>query len=243
MFEEVPFILGFMMVSVVISYLSMHYIGSPLSKIFKALTLIGIVIHELFHCLMCIITRTPIENVTLVKSEKSEKTGRIEFYGEVNVSDRISFLQAFLVSFAPLYLSFWIFFGLLSLLINVRVNAVIFAICIFIMISLVLSAYPSSSDFKTILKAFQLDTRNSLYQFVLIGLSFLITWITIMVFELQYFHEILIYLIIAGYYFAFKYGFKISYNLLQSINRKKLERHRRIHNRSYRGYVRRKYKP
>ena len=46
MFEEVPFILGFMILSVIISYLSMYYIGSPLSKIFKALTLIGIVIHE-----------------------------------------------------------------------------------------------------------------------------------------------------------------------------------------------------
>ena len=69
MFEEIPFILGFMMLSVIISYLSMHYIRS---KIFKAFPLVGIVIHELFHCLMCIITRTPIENVVLIKKEESK---------------------------------------------------------------------------------------------------------------------------------------------------------------------------
>ncbi|MHA2283695.1 MAG: hypothetical protein ACXAC5_22870 [Promethearchaeota archaeon] len=215
MFEEIPFILGFMIFSVIFSYVALKYVPPPFSEIIKGLAIVGIVIHELCHYLMCIITRSPIEKVTLIKKLDFKEEQRLGYYGEVQVQEhRISFLQAVLIGLAPLYLSFWLFFFLLNILVYSPVEPVVFIICIFVMISISLSAAPSFADFLMIPKVFLNDFNHSMYQVLLIALSFLLTITMLTVFDLQSFHEFFVYLIITGFYFGFKYGFQITGNLL-----------------------------
>jgi len=215
MFEEIPFIFGFMMFSVILSYLAFKCVPPPYSEIIKGLAMAGIVLHELCHYLMCIVTRSPIEKVTLIKKLDFKEEQRLGYYGEVQVQEhRISFLQAVLIGLAPLYLSFWLFFFLLEILVYSQVDVVVFFICIFVMISISLSAAPSFADFLMIPKAFLNDFNHSMYQVLLIILSFLLTFTILTVFALQGFHEFFVYLIVTGFYFGFKYGFRISGNLL-----------------------------
>jgi len=176
MFEELPFILGFMMFSVIFSYLLFTYIGSQ-SKIIKSLAIVGIIFHELCHVFMCIITNTPRESVSLFKKVESENGTPVKYYGEVKVNeDGVTFIQSFFISFAPLYISFWVFFLLLNLLIHNQVEFLIFILVIYIMVSIVLSAAPSFADLAVIPKIFQRFPAYSLYQIFLIAISVLSTW-------------------------------------------------------------------
>jgi len=244
MFEELPFIFGFMIFSIIISYILIKYTPEPFSKIVKALAVLGIIIHEICHVVMCFITHSPVESVSLIKKVEFENSGKVGYYGQVNIyEERVSFLQAFLVSFAPLYLSFWIFFSILGFLTDNQVNnPLIFLLSIFLLISLVLSAGPSFSDLAIIPKAFSYDVNNSLYQILLIILSILTTWLIVFSFNIQFLHEIIIYLIIAGFYFVFKFGFRLTINVFYLIYEKHTNRidKRNVQNR---GILKRRRKP
>jgi len=230
-----------MIFSVIFSYLAFKYVHPPFSDITKVLALAGIVIHELCHYIMCIITRSPIENVILVKKLDFKEEGRLGYYGEVEVQEhRISFLQAVLIGLAPLYLSFWLFFLLLEMLLYSQVEPVFFFVFIFIMISISLSATPSFADFLIIPKAFLNNFNHSMYQVLLIVLSFLLTFTTLTVFNLLDFHEFFVYLIITVFYFGFKYGFQITGNLLYK-NRSTAKTLSNINN--FKRYSRRRHNP
>ncbi|KKN56220.1 hypothetical protein LCGC14_0574270 [marine sediment metagenome] len=211
MFEEMPFILGFLIFSVIFSYLALKYVGPPFAKIIQGLAMVGIVIHEICHLVMCIITRSPIEKVTLIKKVDFKEEQRFEYYGEVLThADRISFLQAVLIGLAPLLISFWIFFSLLEMLTTIRVDAVVFTVSVLIMISISLSAAPSLSDLSIIPKAFLNDFNYSMYQIFLLLIALLLTFTTLSTFKLHGIHGLYVYLIITGFYVGFKYGFRIT---------------------------------
>ena len=110
MFEELPFIIGFLLFSILVSYLMLKYITEPFKKIIVGLMVVGIIIHELFHLLMCLITNTPVESVKLLEKIKTEgpEYTNYEFNGRVSIKQDkgMSFLQAVLVGFAPLFFSF-----------------------------------------------------------------------------------------------------------------------------------------
>lgn len=244
MFEEIPFILGYILVSVVVSYILFHYTPEPLSKIIEGLAIIGLIFHELCHIFLCIISRVPIENAVLIKKLKAENNVTSGYYGEVKVSEyKISFLQAFLVSFAPLYLSFWLFFILLNFLIENRVTPLIFFLSIFTMISITLYAAPSFADLSVIPKAFESNPSHSSYQILLIAISVLITWLLLTAYRFQPFHEIIIYLIIAGIYFVVKYSFIIIRKIFQSDKLKKKDKIIYPYQFNTEQYLDRKYNP
>lgn len=219
MFEEIPFILGFMMFSIVVSYLILHYIPEPYIKIFIGIMIVGIVIHELFHYLMCLITNTPVDKVNLLDKIKREQTSeykKYEFSGSVLIksSNDISFLQAVLVSFAPLVFSFWIFFSLLNQVIH-PTNEIMFFISLFIILSIIFSAAPSSADLVCIPRAFRENPNYSAYQLFLLNLSILMVWCILPSFGDISFHEAIIYLLIGVFYYLWKYGFKMINHLVQ----------------------------
>lgn len=241
MFEEIPFIVGFMMFSVILSYVAFKYVPPPFSGLIKVFALVGIVIHEICHLVMCIVTRSPIEKVTLIKKLDFKEEQRLGYYGEVQVQrHRISFLQAFLIGFAPLYLSFWLFFFLLGILVYSQVDAVVFVLCIVIMISISLSAAPSFADLAILPKTFINDLNHSMYQIVLITLSFLLTFTTLAIFNLHEFHEFFVYLIVTAFYFGFKYGLRITGHLLY---KNKYSRELLSNRKNFRRYARRRHNP
>ncbi|MHA2037800.1 MAG: hypothetical protein ACXACX_15405 [Candidatus Hodarchaeales archaeon] len=241
MFEELPFILGFMIFSLILSYVAFRYVSRPFSQIITALAVIGIIIHEICHYVMCVVTRSPVEDVTLVKKLDFKEEQRLGYYGEVKVQEhRISFLQAILIGFAPLYLSFWLFFFLLEVLLYTQVNTVVFIICIFLMISISFSAAPSFADFLIIPRVFLNDYNHSMYQIFLIVLSFLLTFIVLTIFDLQGFHEFIVYLIVTGFYFGFKYGFRFTVYLLHN---NRFTGNILSNRRNFRRYSKRGYNP
>ena len=122
MFEELPFMLGFWIFSLILSFLLFEYTAGILNKIVQGFAIIGIIIHEISHILICLITHTHIDGIRLIY--KSKRMGRSRFQGNYEYAGRvdihpekhISFLQALAVAFAPLYISFWFFFFLLDYL-------------------------------------------------------------------------------------------------------------------------------
>ncbi len=241
MFEEMPFILGFLIFSIIFSYLALTYVGPPFSGIIQGFAMAGIVIHELCHLVMCILTRAPIEKITLIKKLDFKEEHRYEYYGEVQTqAHRISFLQAVLIGFAPLYISFWIFFTLLELLTTLRVDAVGATISVLIMISISLSAAPSFADLSIIPKAFLNDSNYSMYQIFLLLISLLLTFTTLSTFKLHGIHGLYVYLIIVVFYVGFKYGFQIISILL---HRNKFFGKRISNKRKFKKLVRRRFRP
>ncbi|MHA2282923.1 MAG: hypothetical protein ACXAC5_18935 [Promethearchaeota archaeon] len=244
MFEELPYILGFMIFSVLISYVLLTYTPEPLIKIIQGLSIIGIVIHELCHIVMCIITNTHIESVSLVKRVKIDKPDKQYGYGgHVNIRDEhISFLQGFLTGFAPLYFSFWLFFFLWEQISNPQIEAWLFFVYLFVMISISFSAAPSFGDLALILKAFYNDVRYSLYQIFLVLISiFLVLGLTYS-YSLNTLHEVFIYIFIFFAYNFFKYGFKGINYFIQNIHSDK-KGSPRFRKRHYRDLTRRRRKP
>ena len=244
MFEEVPFIIGFMLFSYIISYILFKYASPPFTKIIQGFAIVGIVFHELCHLFMSYITHTRVRKVSLIRKmpkQDSENDRIHKYYGEVSIGDtRISFLQALLVGFAPLYISFWVFFFLLDQLCNTQVIPLVFVLYIFIMVSISLSAAPSFADLRLIPTAFQNDISHSLYQIMLIILSISATWLVLFSYKIHTIHELLTYLIITACYFTFKYGF-IGIGIIK--HQIKL-RHKPYGSKiKYRKFYRRRYKP
>lgn len=229
MFEELPFIIGFLLFSIIVSYLLLTYISEPYKKIIVGLMVVGIVIHELFHILMCLITNTPVESVKLlekIKTEEGPGYKKYEFNGMVTIKNDkgTSFLQAVLVGVAPLFFSFWLFFLLLDQIIH-PTNEIIFFTCFFIIISIIFSAAPSSEDLKCIPRAFSENVGYSMYQIFLLMLSILLVWLIIPVLKQPDIHEIFIYLLIGTFYYIWKYGIKlVSFLYRFAISNKKLKR-------------------
>ncbi len=244
MFEELLFMGGFLLFSILVSYLLFKYIPSPLNKVVRALAIVGIVIHELCHVLMCLITNTSIEHIKLLeRTETKYGSNKYEYNGRVKVNSqkRLTFLQALLISLAPLIFSFWLFFSLWELLLTTSLNLFLFFLVIFVMVSIVLAASPSAADLFCIPAAFKEDPRYSMYQIFLLILSIITVWSIIVINQFSFIHEIISYILIMVFYYIYKYSFigidKIWYVIFlkkRDPNQQKLK---------YRRFMRRRFKP
>jgi hypothetical protein len=212
MLEEILIMVGFALFSVIVSYLLLKFTSYYGGVIFQVLAIPGIIIHEMCHMLMCLITGTHIESVafTAFRRSKRFKDSRYMFGGHVEVDDQhTSFLQALLVGLAPMYIMFWIFFLLLDQFLNADLPYVQWLLYGALMISIVLAAAPSLADLVAIFSSFTFDLRHSLYQVFLLLLSI---GTAMLVIEMNHWvipHEIICYLLIAGIYFLYKYPFML----------------------------------
>jgi len=210
MFEEIIFMVGFAVFSMVISYILLKYAPNPLDKFIRVLAAFGIIIHELSHGLMCLLTNTRIKSMKLlVRSEKGSRFG-LRYGGRVELKDyvKLTFLQALLIGFAPVYISFWLFYFIWEQLKNPNLDVLVFYIYLFFMISLVLSAAPSFADLLAVFGALHFDWRYSLYQISLLLLSVGTVWLVITYYQIQVFHEIVTYVSIFAGYYGYKSGAK-----------------------------------
>jgi hypothetical protein len=210
MFEEIVFMVGFAVFSVILSTILLKYSPNPLYAIARFIAIVGIIIHELSHVLMCVLTNTKIRKIKLLERTDGKSSFGLNYGGRVELKDylRLTFLQAFLIGFAPIYISFWLFFFLWGQLTNPALDVLIFYIYIFIMISLVLSAAPSFADVLAIFGAFNFDWRYSLYQIGLTVLSITTVWLVVTYYQIQLFHENVTYVLAFIGYHAFKVGFR-----------------------------------
>jgi hypothetical protein len=212
MFEELIFMVGFALFSIIISYVLLKYSPEPLRTLVRGLAIMGIIFHELCHVLMCFLTRTPIKQIKVIeKTDPDQTTFDFQYGGYVELKDprKITFLQAFLIGFAPLYFSFWLFFFLLDQLLYVQLEDMIYVIYAILMISLTLSAAPSVADLVSIVTSFSFNWGYSLYQIGVLGLSIGTIWLAIPNFQPAMFQEILLYILIGIVYFGYKYSIKL----------------------------------
>lgn len=222
MFEEIPAIIIFLLFSLVVSYLLMKYIPEPFKKIIVGLMMVGIIIHEFFHVVMCIITNTPIKNIKFLEITKTERESnykKYEFNGCIMVKgeNKMTFLQALLVGLAPLLFSFWICFLLLDFVVHPR-DELSFFLSFFIILSIMFSAAPSSTDLINIPNSFINNPKYSAYQIVLLILSIFIVWIILSNLYVSKLHEIFIYLMIMVFYYIWKYSFKFINSMFHLVN-------------------------
>ena len=129
MFEEIIIMIGFAFFSCAISYILLRYTPDPLNKIIKLLAIIGIIIHELCHILMCLITNARIEKIRILgRNENAQNKGEFNYFGNVKLEKRrkLTFLQALLIGLAPLIFSFWLFFFLWGQILNPKINVLLF---------------------------------------------------------------------------------------------------------------------
>jgi hypothetical protein len=209
MFEEIPFVLGFLAVSLIMSRIMYSVEYKPLKIAVQVVAIIGVIVHEISHVLMCIVTNTKINNVTLLKKVENERPSNKIYGGQVTIQPdtRISFLQALVVGLAPLFVSFWIFFFLLSELSNPNIIDIVAIFYVFLMVSLFLGAAPSTGDLSQIASAFTYDTAYSIYQLLLLVISIFSVWIIITAQQIPIIHEIVNYIFILLIYYSFKYSF------------------------------------
>ena len=229
MFEELLIMIGFVVISAISSYLLLKFAPEPLYTIIKFFAAIGIIIHELTHVLMCLITKTPIKRIILL--EKVNRIGNrkdeFNYGGKVLVDDfsKLKFLQALLIGLAPIYISFWLFLFLLQQIILMELDVLLFYISIFIMISIFLGAAPSFADLSLIPKAFNNDPTYSLYQTFILLLSFGTIWLISSAYQVIYLHEIIFYSIVFLTYYVLKYLFRgikgLIHLLVRNINRRR----------------------
>ncbi len=212
MFEELILMAAFLIFSVIISYILLKYTPSPLDKLVLGLAIIGIVIHEICHVLMCLITNAPVKRVKLLEKTKLfDKEGENYEYGgniEIKSEKKLTFLQAVLIGFAPLIFSFWIFLFLLDFLITAELETYIAILILFIMISIVLAAAPSAVDILNIPAAFQNNPKYSCYQIFLLLISIISVWFLSIFYQITFVHELVNYILIMMFYYGIKYVFK-----------------------------------
>jgi len=246
MFEELIFMGGFLLFSMLVSYLLLNCLPSPINKIFRALALVGIVIHELCHLLMCVITNASVKNVKIlerIRTEPGNDKFDYKFGGRVEIGGdkKLTFLQALLIGLAPLMISFWLFFFLWNLLLTSIGDIVVFFLVIFVMVSIVLSAAPSAADLACIPRAFQEDPRYSAYQIFLLIASIALVWTITVVYQLVFFHEIVTYVSIMIAYYGIKYALKGTSLIVHRIFSK--NKSRGIQDSDCESYMRRSHKP
>ena len=231
MFEEIPFVVGFLVVSLVWSYIFFRIEFKPLKIGVQVVAIVGVIVHEISHVLMCLVTHTKIDSIVLLKKVENERPSNKTYGGQVNIQPdpRISFLQALVVGLAPLFISFWIFFFLLHEFYNPNTTEILAALYIFVMVSLFLGSAPSKGDWSQIASAFTYDIEYTLYQLFLVAISVFFVWYIVATLQIPVIHEIVNYIFIFIGYYLLKYSFKGVYRGANGIFKKlRLPRYRSI---------------
>lgn len=150
---------------------------SFIREILNVFGFIGVFIHEIGHAVMCFLFRVPIVSFSV----RFHNRKKISPHGYVRLKDyrRISFLQGIMITLGPLFLSTWIFLLCLDLIWVHRVGAIMGFILIGIMVSVAIGASPSRPDLDMLIRSYRNDPSNSIYQLVLLTLSFILVYIFI----------------------------------------------------------------
>ena len=222
MFEEMPFLVGFLVVSLVLSLLFFRVEYKPLKIVIQGLAIIGVIIHEISPVLMCFVTNTKIDSVVLVNKVENEGQINKVYGGQVNIllNPRISFLQALVIGLAPLFISFWIFFFLLHELYNPNITDFLAIFYVFIMVSLILGSAPSKGDWNQIASAFTCDIEYTFYQIFLVVISIFSVYNIVPALQIPIIHESINYIFILVGYYVFKYVIKGVNRVIKGIFKK-----------------------
>ena len=189
--------------------------GKAGNTVKNLLFFVGVIVHEASHRSMCAMVGVPAHEFSV---KYRSKYGDASPSGSINPRNpyQITLLQGFLVSFAPLLIGVWIIYFLLKV------------------------AFNPFFDLSMVKFTLQNDPSRGFYQIFLVGLSFLISWMLVGIYNIILPIEFLYYFIIIGFYIGLKYSF---IGLRWCINKLRFRKGVPHSAAGYRRYARRHYKP
>jgi hypothetical protein len=217
MFNDLWFYALVFGVSFTIHFLNRLNLG-PFRTILNILGFIGVIIHELSHYALCKILGVKVERVRI--QYRNRTTGNANPHGSVALEEYElqSFLQALIVGIAPLFLHSWLIMICLDLLYIPTFNDLVYIGIIFLIVSLFIGSAPSSADLRNCYKGFTRSPSYSLYQLFLLAFSVLTTFVLLRMIHLRlpfdFFTFVSQYVIVALFYFVYKYSFRGINNLI-----------------------------
>ncbi|TFF97005.1 MAG: hypothetical protein EU547_05565 [Promethearchaeota archaeon] len=201
MFEDlllfIIVILGNLVVWFIIRQLHLKKNSSSLILL-KIISIIGILIHEVSHFLMCLFTGIKPTGFHL---SYRKQEGNIE----ISNAERITFLQGFLICCAPILIASYIAYLCVYVMFLTYFHIILKFICGIIFISILMHSRPSKQDILIFKRTFSEDPLYSIYQIGILIISGII--IFLINFPLPYYLSFLHYFLIGLLYIVFKYGF------------------------------------
>ncbi|MFX1479453.1 MAG: hypothetical protein ACFFCI_15070 [Promethearchaeota archaeon] len=211
-----------------------HDFGSFFNTLIRILFFIGVIVNEISHCLMCVITDVPAHN-TSVRYRPSP-------HGSVTLKEpsQHTLMRGLLLCFAPLLIGTWVIYFLLLAALNPLFHPIFRVLAGFCSFSILITLAPSHGDLLGIKRGFQNDPQHSFYQIFLLILSFMMTWITVVAYHLRFTFEFIYYFIIILFYLVFKYSYILLRIILYRIRFHKGEIPHKIRSKRF---ARRRYRP
>ncbi|MHA2130700.1 MAG: hypothetical protein ACW99L_12065, partial [Promethearchaeota archaeon] len=212
----------------------------PFSWIINILTVVGVLIHEISHRIMCAITGVPAGNMRV--RIRNRQTKEISVGGSVSLKHpfQMTFLQGLLVGLAPLLFGTWMIYFSLLVAFNSIFDPLYRIIAGLFCLSVLLALVPSSVDIAGLRYRYQNDPKHSWYQVFLLILSFAIAWVLVDYLVINLPFEFLYYFVIAFCYGLLKYTFLGINTVFAKLGARK-NKHKR--KRGYKRLVRRRFKP
>jgi hypothetical protein len=252
MMMEILMLLTFLVISQIIYFIRILIKGRRISKIFKIISIPGIIIHELSHLLMCLLTRTPIKsfqilNTTKGDDEPPENTPEINGTLKIKDKKKLTFILALSIGLAPAFVSYWTVSYLWFLINEYALVMFLYPLILITMGSIVLYVSPSKGDLKAASIAFKQDIHYSLLQILFLTCSLITVMILGILFELpfiSYFHNfsVLLYYIVSVFllYSPWKYFILFLIYIKNKLGLRDINAERET---KERGRTRKRYRP
>jgi len=237
MIEEPTIFLIILISSIVVRNLLSKENSGNFYPIILRLNFIGVVVHEFCHYIMNLAVGIKPVRIEIKWREPQNRTRNP--HGVVYSKPR-SFLQAFIICLAPLYICTWLIFLSLNIMISSNFNPIIRIIAGFFCISLFLGAAPSTTDFNNIPRAFRDDLSHSFYQILLICVSGIFLWMTLILIQVNFILDVFYYLSIIGIYLILKFSLIGISRLTQRLHFNNFKRTPKL---KFKKLTRRYYKP
>ncbi len=215
---------GVLVISYLLSLLLTHLgsKGATWRRLFHTSFFLGIVVHELTHYLMCLLTHVRVAKTRILPKQDKEGV----YNGYIKPAQQLNFFQSILIGFAPLFIGTYIIGFILYYIFNPAVNFTIALFLIYIAISIVSMICPSRSDVIEITHAINQSKIFTLIQVGIILIVLPISYYLISMYNIVIFDSLLtLFFMTLFFYYIMKYcGFGINYiihNII--ISRKKIK--------------------
>lgn len=192
----------------------------PFKYIVNGIALIGVIVHEFSHFLVCKLLGVPTDSIKIKLLDEDTRQVKPHGYVSLKKDKKMSFMQGFMVAFAPLYISTWLFFWSLTILLTPSFDDFIRVLAAFFCASLMMGAAPSHQDLATMTTTFRSDPRYSMYQIFLVFMSGISVWLAFAYYNIVLPFDFLYFIIIGVIYYVFYFLFK-GINKLFYISRSK----------------------
>jgi hypothetical protein len=198
----IMYIIGFAIEKFVLS----RDLGRVGDTIVNLLFFVGVIVHEASHRVMCIMTGAPAHNMRV---NFRNKYGSTSPGGSISLRQpfQLTFIQGLLICFGPLIIGAWLIYLFLVVAFNPFFDPIIRVISGFLCVSILLAITPSKADLSKIKFSWQNDPSHSLYQTLLLLISFLLVWWIVGAYNLVFPLELYYYPPIIIVYIIFKYSF------------------------------------